>query len=169
MSMENFVAGILISNEPNAVYEGAVFDRYVVIQFDNSQTLVIFDPDCRSEKLVIGERYQVLVKPFIHNLHYIENEADLKSDEGLIHGRITNLSWTPPEISSNIYRTVDALSLFKDDNPFTLIETRYGTLIYPLALVERRAKMNRDEFKLGAFLQWEESRFDLVAALDPLA
>ena len=167
--MENFVSGILISNEPNAVYEGAVFNRYLVLQLDNGQTLVVFDPHCKSAKLVIGERYQVLVKPFIHNLHYIENEADLKSDEGLIFGRITNLSWTPPDISSNIYCTVDALRLFKDNNPFTLIETRYGTLIYPLALVERRAEMNRDEFKIGAFLQWEESRFDFVAALDPFA
>lgn len=160
---------MLISNEPNAVYEGMVFNRNLVLQLDDGQTLVIFDRHFESEKLVVGERYQILVTPFIHNLHYIENEADLKAEEGLIHGKITNLSWTPPEISSNIYCAVDDLRIFKENNPFTLIETHYGAVILRSQFVERETERKIEDLKVGSFLQWEESRFDFVAALDPLA
>ncbi|MBZ0316079.1 MAG: hypothetical protein K8L91_06655 [Anaerolineae bacterium] len=168
--MENFVSGILIANNPHAVYEGSVFDRYLVLQFDNGQTLFIFDPHCESEKLVAGERYQVIVEPLITKyLHYIERESELSTEEGEIDGKIRDLNWAPPEMSSGVYRAIDKRYLLESNQPFMLIETPYGTVIFSTSSVEEETKMNGEEFKIGAFLQWTKSRFDFVAALDPLA
>ncbi len=166
--MENFVAGVLISNEPNAVYEGSVFDRYLKLQLDNGGSLVVFDPEAISGKLVVGHRYQIIIFPLVLTyLQYIEKEENLAFKEGLIHGKIKSLNWMPPQISSNIYRAVHKGSLF-GENPFILVETSYGAIILKAEVVERRTKKNLKDLKIDGFLQWEESRFDLVAALDPL-
>ncbi len=167
--MENFVSGILIANNPHAVYEGSVFDRSLQFQLDNGQILRLFDQNAVSEDLVVGERYQVIVEPLITKyLHYIEREDELSTEEGEIYGKIRDLNWIPPEMSSGVYRAID-ISLLESNQQFMLIETVYGTLIFSTSIVERETKMNREEFKIGAFLQWKKSRFDFVAALDPLA
>ncbi len=166
--MENFVSGILISNEPYAVYEGSVFDRSLGLQLDDGQLLWLYDPDAISGDLIVGERYQVIIQPLVFILNYIENENELDFDKGLIHAKIRSLNWTLPEISSNVYRAVDG-SLFMVKERFILTETLYGTVIFSSKTIERNAKMALEGLKIGHFLQWKKSRFDFVAALDPLA
>ncbi len=168
MSMENFVSGILISNEPNAVYEGMVFNRSLGFQLDDGQLLWLFDPNDFSGDMVVGERYQVIIQPLVFILSYIENEDELDFDGELIHAKIRSLNWIPPEISSDVYRAVDD-RLFLRGKRFILAETSYGTVIFSQKTIERKAKMAPEDLKIGKFLQWEKSRFDFVAALDPFA
>lgn len=167
--MENFVSGILISNNPHVVYEGSVFDRSLRFQLDNGQILRLFDQNAVSEDLVVGERYQVIAEPLISAyLHYIEEGQDLSSEKGVIHGKIRNLSWTPPK-SPHIYHVVDESDFYEGNHRFILVETSYGTIIFGLDVVERETKLKLEELKIGGFLEWKESRFDFVGALDPLA
>jgi hypothetical protein len=60
--MEDFISGVLRENNPGAIYpEDTTWNRWLILQYSEEDSMEIFDPNCISSELKIGECYRVIV------------------------------------------------------------------------------------------------------------
>jgi hypothetical protein len=155
--MTQFVLATLEQNEPGAVYEGSVFDRWLTIAHSSGKKLPIFDPSFPvniSSSLKVGQPYEFLVSPVVFR--------DLKIQDDIGEVQRGELEW------QGIVRTLDwqfkkedfplAVTYLYDEH-WALVETQLGTV----AFKSRKLQALDVRAEIGATLCWKELRTDLLA------
>jgi hypothetical protein len=155
--LTQFVLATLEQNEPGAVYEGSVFDRWLTILHSSGKRLHIFDPSFpvnMSASLKVGQPYELVISPVVLGDLKVQNDNnEFNQGERYWQGKVLTLDWQFREESFS-----HAVSDLQSER-WSLVETDLGTI----ALQPRKLHALGVRAEVGSSISWKEFRTDLLA------
>lgn len=143
MTME-FVKARLEVNEPWAVYEGVIFDRYLTIRTQTGLELKVFDLDLLSEELETGITYDFILS----TLDVPGEESTAGIIEKMWTGKVSFKSYV---FEPNCCQKLSDQLLRREAY---LVSTSIGDIVY-------WRHPDTPELKVGQWVTWESMRIDL--------
>jgi hypothetical protein len=151
--MQDFIGGMLESNEDGASYEGEVFDRFLRLRHGSGVELSIFDmEEPISGDLPTGEPYEMILVAALPGPVRHWSEEPWAPASGRWRGTVADACWRVPE--GRYQRSRPELYA----REWVLLSTPLGHLL-----------MNPDEISAplaaGDLLAWQDPRLDLYAVI----
>ena len=163
--MNEFVTGVLELNEVGATDGHTVYDRWLTLRLANGTAIEIFDDQLISTDLVVGQMYDlVLIVAVPWEIRYLPSpppHIDLKALEQnyVVRGVVLDPYWQATErryryMTAGFYKRVSVL-----------LETAIGRLLVSRRNLEKDMQGPAEQVATGGYLEWMESRLDLLAVL----
>lgn len=162
--LQEFVNGLLVSNEVGATYRGEVYDRFLKIRLNSGHTLPIFDDSWPakpiSTDLQIGNFYHmILVSSVNEHLAHFSSLYSVGTNEW--EGTVLATNWQLPHEPTQYFQCfVPRHNEFRRN--WVLILTPYGGVL--MAPEEVEDAIGR-KVQVGDRLRWVCSRLDLLAVV----
>lgn len=145
--MQDFVSGILESNEVTERYHGIAFAHQLNIRTLAGKTLRIDDPDAIAADLNTGKTYKLVI--VVTGIERVRAFKASTTATSRISGTIRSLSWEPNrDHYCAINETIAA-------DPLSVIGTAYGHVLLPRMLL--------GGVVVGNAVTWGKDSYNLVA------
>lgn len=162
--LQEFVNGLLVSNEVGATYKGEVYDRFLKVRVNSGHTLPIFDDSWPakpiSTNLNIGHSYRlILVSSVNEHLAHFSSLYSVGAHEW--EGEVLLDQWQLPHEPAQVFSYYVPRQNELRRN-WVLLSTPYGgVLMAPEEIEEATGRM----VQIGDRLRWVCSRLDLLAVI----
>ncbi|MBZ0307753.1 MAG: hypothetical protein K8I82_16920 [Anaerolineae bacterium] len=153
--MSKYVSGILEKNEPGAIFEGHIWNRYLEFRASDDTVITIFDFDNISGELKVGQTYHLVIC-LVASPKYSGTEPIGTTPETW-SGEIIDLAWDSTKESFQYW--TPKVHYKSETNPWILVKCRIGNIITYLGSTEDQMVYS------GGFLYWESCRWDLYGIL----
>lgn len=156
----DFISGILEENTVAGYHNGSSIGRSLVVRHATGYRLSIFDaaPDISAD-LIVGTRVQLLVAATtlsaLNHLPGLLSHAHVDRWSGII----LEPEWLPGQAAQC---RIAKSQLYDNDN-WALIRTALGQLV--MRRDEVQMETYSESLHMGAFLQWQYARLDLLAVI----
>lgn len=147
----DFVKALLEANEPWAVYEGIVFDRYLTITTQTGRKLRVFDLDLLSEELETGITYD-----FVLSTLDVPGSLKMISGEKSTAGILEKM-WTGKVSAKSYVFEPNCCQKLSDQllrREAYLVLTSIGEIVYWI-------HPDTPELQVDQWVTWESMRIDL--------
>ena len=140
-----FLRSMLVGSHDSAVYQGAVYTRWLDLRLSDERIISVFDPTPISSTLSVNREYDLVVAVGILV------PATTEATNTHCHGRIVVRHWQP-------------------EGPFTqvspsLASSSWAVLRLPVGDVLISSASIPEASECAIDLQWDRSRFDLLAVI----
>jgi hypothetical protein len=153
--MNRYVVGILEKNEPGAIFEGHIWNRYLEFRASDGTVITIFDFDNISGDLKVGQVYNFVIC-LVASPKYSGTEPIGITSETW-SGEIIEMGWDGAKESFQCW--TPKVYHKSETNLWILVKCRIGNIITYLGPTEVQMVYP------GGFLYWESCRWDLYGVL----
>lgn len=162
--LQDFVHGVLVSNEVGATFKGEVYDRFLRIKLNSGDTLPVFDDSYPakpiSTHMQTGQLYRViLVSSVNEHLAHFSSLYSVGGNEW--EGNVITTTWQLPHDPTQSFQCFVPRYTEVRKN-WAMVATDYGgVLMSPEEIEDATGR----RVQVGDRLRWICSRLDLLAVV----